>query len=142
MRKFDQKIWRYLRTKGILVPGKLLFIIGLLLLVNTQDVAAQNPRKAKKELKRRKREAQKRAADRAKRQSYLKKQKQQAAFRQKQIEQENKISDRLNKEAEQKKSKQLLEEQKQAALIKSKARKTRMQEMDTMRATKVKPNEF
>ena len=106
MRKFDQKIWRYLRTKGILVPGKLLFIIGLLLLVNTQEVAAQNPRKAKKELKRlRKREAQKRAADRAQRQSYLKKQKQQAAFRQKQIEQENKISDRLNKEAEQKKSK-------------------------------------
>jgi len=38
--------------------------------------------------------------------------------------------------------KRLLEEQKQAALIKSKARKTRMQEMDTMRATKVKPNEF
>ena len=38
--------------------------------------------------------------------------------------------------------KKLLEEQKQAALIKSKMRKTKMQEMDTMRATKVKPNEF
>lgn len=38
--------------------------------------------------------------------------------------------------------KRLLEEQKQAALIKSKMRKTKMQEMDAMRATKVKPNEF
>ena len=35
-----------------------------------------------------------------------------------------------------------MEEQKEAALIKSKMRKTKMQQMDTMRATKVKPNEF
>ena len=35
-----------------------------------------------------------------------------------------------------------MEEQKEAALIKSKMRKTKMQQMDTKRATKVKPNEF
>ena len=35
-----------------------------------------------------------------------------------------------------------MEEQKEAALIKSKMRKTKMQQMDTLRATKVKPNEF
>lgn len=38
--------------------------------------------------------------------------------------------------------KKLLEEQKEAALMKSKMRKTKMQQMDAMRATKVKPNEF
>jgi hypothetical protein len=38
--------------------------------------------------------------------------------------------------------KRLLEEQKNAALAKSKARKTKMQELDAQRATKVKPNEF
>lgn len=38
--------------------------------------------------------------------------------------------------------KKLLEEQKQAAQAKSKARKTKMQEMDAQRATKVIPNEF
>ena len=38
--------------------------------------------------------------------------------------------------------KKLIEEQKEAALIKSKMRKTKMLEMDAMRATRVKPNEF
>jgi hypothetical protein len=38
--------------------------------------------------------------------------------------------------------KKLMEEQKEAALIKSKMRKTKMLEMDAMRATRVKPNEF
>jgi hypothetical protein len=38
--------------------------------------------------------------------------------------------------------KKLAEEQKQAALAKSKIRKAKMQEMDAQRATKVKPNEF
>ena len=38
--------------------------------------------------------------------------------------------------------KKLLEEQKAAAQLKSKARKAKMQEMDAQRATKVKPNEF
>jgi hypothetical protein len=38
--------------------------------------------------------------------------------------------------------KKLLEEQKNAALAKSKARKSMMQDMDAQRATKVLPNEF
>jgi hypothetical protein len=38
--------------------------------------------------------------------------------------------------------KKLLEEQKNAAMAKSKARKTKMQSLDAQRATKVKPNEF
>ena len=38
--------------------------------------------------------------------------------------------------------KKLLEEQKQAALAKSKARKTKMQELDAKRATKQAPTEF
>lgn len=38
--------------------------------------------------------------------------------------------------------KKLLEEQKQAALAKSKARKTKMVEMDQQRASKVKPEEW
>jgi hypothetical protein len=38
--------------------------------------------------------------------------------------------------------KKLMEEQKQAALAKSKARKTKMQELDAQRTQKVQPNEF
>ena len=38
--------------------------------------------------------------------------------------------------------KKLLEEQKTAALAKSKARKTKMQELDAQRSQKIKPNEF
>ena len=36
----------------------------------------------------------------------------------------------------------MLEEQKQAALAKSKARKAKMQEMDNQRASKIQPTEY
>ena len=38
--------------------------------------------------------------------------------------------------------KKLMEEQKEAAAAKAKARKEKMQQLDQMRATKVKPSEF